>query len=212
MRQNESQLRIAVLGASGGTGRHAVTSGLARGHEVVALTRGGDVLPPAPGFSEVGWADVSDRDGLAAALAGADVVISTLGGAPKGPTSVCTDAIRSVVPVMGALGVPRLIAVSAHGVLESHDRSLYARAVWAGVGEKLKDKETMEPLITASSLDWTIVRAPALSNATASGPPRAGERLPIRLWHSIGRADLAAFLVTEAERGDFVRRIVRVRA
>ena len=212
MRQTESHLRIAVLGANGGTGRHVVTTGLARGHDVVALTRGGDVLPPAPGLSEVGWADVSDRDGLAAALAGADVVISTLGGAAKGPTSVCTDAIRSVVPVMGALGVPRLIVVSAHGVLESHDRSLYARAVWAGVGEKLKDKETMEPLITASSLDWTIVRAPALSNATASGPARAGEHLPIRLWHSIGRADLAAFLVTEAERGDFVRRIVRVRA
>ena len=212
MRQNESHLRIAVLGASGGTGRLAVASALARGHEIVALTRRGDVLPPAPGLTEVAWGDVSDRDGLAAALTGADVVISALGGAAKGPTSVCTDAIRSVVPVMGALGVPRLIAMSAHGVLESHDRSLYARAVWAGVGEKLKDKEAMEPLITASSLDWTIVRAPALSNARGSGAPRAGERLPIRLWHSIGRADLAGFLVTEAERGDFVRTIVRVRA
>jgi hypothetical protein len=32
----------------------------------------------------------------------------------------------------------------------------------------------------------------------------------IRLWHSIGRADLAHFLVREAEKADFVRRYPRI--
>ena len=100
---------------------------------------------------------------------------------------------------MKAAGVTRLIAVSAHGVLETHDKSLYSRAVWANVAERMRDKETMEPLITASGLTWTIVRPPKLSDHDATGKYTAGTGLPIRLWSSIGRADLAAFLIDEAE-------------
>jgi putative NADH-flavin reductase len=211
MRHIASQpLRIAVLGASGATGGLVSAAGLARGHRIVALTRRAGTVAPAAGLSEAVWPDVSDGGALRDALTGVDVVISALGGAPTGPTSVCTDAIRSVVPAMAAAGVSRLIVVSAHGVLESHDGSLYVRAAWAGVGEKLKDKETMEPLITESALDWTIVRPPALTNSRASGKYRVGGRLPIRLWHSVGRADLAAFLIGEAEDGANVRRTVRI--
>lgn len=50
----------------------------------------------------------------------------------------------------------------------------------ANVAERMRGKETMAPLVTASGLNRTMVR-------------------PIRPWSSIGRADLAAFLVDEAE-------------
>ena len=40
---------------------------------------------------------------------------------------------------MAATGVKRLIAVSAHGVLETHDQSLYSLAVWAGVADRMRD-------------------------------------------------------------------------
>ena len=126
-------------------------------------------------------------------------MISALGGANKGPTTVCTDGIRSVVAAMKTAGVSRRIAVSAHGVLETHDKSLYSRAVWANVAERMRDKETMEPLITASGLTWTIVRPPKLSDHHAGGKYTVGTALPIRLWSSVGRADLAAFLIDEAE-------------
>ncbi len=142
---------------------------------------------------------MGDVAGLRAGLTGVDVVLSTLGGAGSGPTSVCTDAMRSTVSAMRAAGVGRLVVVSAHGVLESRDHSLYSRAVWAGVAERMRDKETMEQLVTASGLDWTIVRPPKLSDRAATGTYTTGTDLPIRLWSSVGRADLAAFLVDEAE-------------
>lgn len=167
-------------------------------------------MSPVIGLREVVWPDVSDIPALTAGLRGVDAVISALGGADKGSTSVCTDAVRSLIPAMGAAGVERLIVVSAHGVLETHDRSLYSTAVWAGVGEKMKDKEAMEPLISSSGLVWTIVRPPALKDTPATGAYRVGDQLPIRLWHSIGRADLADFLVREAETPDFVRRYPRI--
>jgi putative NADH-flavin reductase len=191
-------MTIVVLGASGATGRHVVTTGLERGHRVVALVRRPGTFPPQKRLTEVIWPDVRDTAALARALPGADVVISTLGGATEGPTTVCTDGIRSAVTAMTTAGVARLIAVSAHGVLETHDKSLYSRAVWATVAERMRDKESMEPLITASGLNWTIVRPPKLADG-AIGTYRAGPDLPIRLWSSIGRAGLAAFLIDEAE-------------
>ncbi len=197
-----------MLGATGATGRQVVAAGSERGHDVVAVVRRAGYFD---GVTEAVWTDLADQDTLASVFAGADVVISALGGADKGPTSVCTDAISSTVPAMVTAGVSRLIVVSAHGVLESHDRSLYAHAVWAGVGEKMKDKELMEPLITRSDLEWTIVRPPALKNTPAIGKYQVDEHLPIRLWDSIGRADLADFLVQEAESPRFVRGYPRVR-
>lgn len=198
MRQSVSQ-KMMILGASGATGRHAVSIALDRGHEVVGMVRRAGALAPRPRLSEVVWPEVTDVSALTTALPGADVVISALGGADQGPTTVCEDGIRSAVTAMKAAGVSRLIAVSAHGVLETHDASLYSLAVWAGVGDRMRDKEAMEPVITSSGLNWTIVRPPKLSDQSAIGGYKAGTDLPIRLWSSIGRADLAAFLVDEAE-------------
>jgi putative NADH-flavin reductase len=192
-------MTLAVLGATGATGRHVVSTALQRGHHVVALVRRVGTFEPREGLSEVTWPDVTDVSALTRALPGTSVVISALGGADKGPTTVCTDGIRSAVTAMEAVGVARLIALSAHGVLETHDKSLYSLAVWANVAERMRDKETMETLITASGLKWTIVRPPKLSDHDAIGKYRAGTNLPIRLWSSVGRADLAAFLVDEAE-------------
>ncbi|MEU4363521.1 NAD(P)H-binding protein [Promicromonospora sp. NPDC023987] len=211
MRQDVSKaLRIAVLGATGGTGRHVVTTAVERGHEVIALTRRAGSFELGPRLVEEIWVDLSDVATLTRALTGADVVISALGGASKGPTTVCTDGIRTTVAAMDAAHVSRLIVVSAHGVLETRDRSLYSLAAWAGVGEKLKDKESMEPLVTGSGLEWTIVRPPSLTDAAAKGAYRVGTALPVRLWSSVGRADLAAFLVREAEAPRFVRARPRI--
>ena len=199
MRQPVSQkMTVAILGASGATGRHLVSTALDRGHRAVAFVRRPGAFAPRDGLTEVVWPEVTDAAALTRALPGAGAVISALGGAGKGPTTVCTDGVRSAVTAMRTTGVTRLIAVSAHGVLETHDRSLYSRAVWAGVAERMRDKETMEPLITASGLTWTIVRPPKLSDHQATGKFAVGTDLPIRVWSSVGRADLAAFLIDEA--------------
>jgi putative NADH-flavin reductase len=210
MRQNVSKRTIAVLGATGRTGRHVVAAALGRGHDVVAVVRRPGAFRPVADLREVVWRGVTDAADLAGHLRDVDVVITALGGADSGPTTVCTDAIRSVLPAMAEAGVDRLIAVSAHGVLETHDRSLYSAAVWAGVGDKMRDKEAMEPLIVASDTRWTIVRPPKLTDARATGGYVTGDLLPIRLWHSVGRADLADFLVREAEDDEFVRRYPRI--
>jgi putative NADH-flavin reductase len=210
MRHIDSKLQIVVLGATGATGRHVVSTALGRGHGVTALTRQPGSFSPDGDLTEVVWTDLADQATLMSALTGADAVISTLGGAARGPTTVCTDAVRSLVPVMNQAGVTRLVVVSAHGVAETHDRSLYALAVWAGVADRMRDKETMEPVITGSDLDWTIVRPSALNKTPAVGRYQVAVDLQIRLWSSIGREDLAGFLVHETEQPRFVRAFPRI--
>lgn len=203
-------MSVVVLGASGATGRHVVDVALHRGHHVTALVRRPSSLPLEEHLTERVWTDLADRATLVSAVTGADAVISTLGGAAKGRTSVCTDGIGSLAPAMSRAGVSRLVAVSAYGVAETHDRSLYSLAVWTGVADRMRDKETMETVITASDLDWTIVRPPALKNTPAVGRYEVGTDLPIRLWSSIGRADLAGFLVDEVVQPRFIRGFPRI--
>jgi uncharacterized protein YbjT (DUF2867 family) len=202
-------MTLVVLGASGATGRHVVSTALRRGHHVVAPVRRAGTFAPGAGLDEVVWPDVTDVATLTRALPGAGAVISALGGADEGPTTVCAEGVRSAVTAMKAAGVDRLIAVSAHGVLETHDRSLYSTAVWATVADRMRDKEAMEPLITASGLKWTIVRPPKLSDHEI-GKYATGVDLRIRLWSSIARADLAAFLVDEAETPRYVHACPRI--
>ena len=199
-----------MLGATGATGRQVTATALARAHEVTALVRRPGSFEPAAGLREVMWTNVADSAALVEAFRGVAVVISTLGATAKGPTTVCTDGIRSAISAMKQSGVQRLIVLSAHGVGESHDKSLYSLAVWAGVRDKMRDKETMEPLIAESGLDWTIVRPAALDNRAGTGRYKTGIDLPIRLWSSIGRADLAGFLIREAENPQFLHAFPRI--
>ncbi|QTE28183.1 NAD(P)-dependent oxidoreductase [Pengzhenrongella sicca] len=210
MRQEVAQKRIVVLGATGATGRLVVSTALGRGHHVIALVRRKGAFEPAQRLRETEWSVLGDAATLSSALTGTDAVISALGGAARGPTSVCTDAMAVTVPAMQRAGISRLIVLSAHGVAESRDRSLFSLAVWAGVGEKMRDKETMEPLITSSSLEWTIVRPPMLKDTPAIGKYRVATDLPVHLWTSIGRADLADFLVREVDSPHYVHAYPRI--
>jgi uncharacterized protein YbjT (DUF2867 family) len=73
----------------------------------------------------------------------------------------------------------------------------------------------MELLVTASGLDWTIVRPPRLTNGPLTRRYRAepdrmprGDRSPALA--TLGRGDLARFLLDELDQPAHVRRIVGV--
>ncbi|GAA0411212.1 SDR family oxidoreductase [Microbispora corallina] len=191
-------MKLVVFGAGGGTGRETVAQGLAAGHHVTAVVRRPDALQARPGLQIAVVPDLTRADLVEEAVDGRDVVISALGPNARGPVSVCTDGVRSILDSMTRTGVRRLIVVSAHGAAESNDGSLYSRLLRAMLGHKMRDKDEMESLIRASAVDWTIVRPPALRNTPHTGVYRVGTDLKIGLTSAISRADLADFLLREA--------------
>jgi len=64
-------MRIAVIGATGNVGQRIVAEAGRRGHEVVAISRGGGAV----GNGKAIQADVTDKAGIAAAIQGADAVV-----------------------------------------------------------------------------------------------------------------------------------------
>ncbi len=191
------RMKVAVLGATGGTGREVVDQALRAGHQVSALVRRPAALPAHARLRLV-VGDVGQQDAVDEVVRGQDVVISALGTDAKGPVTVCADGARAALAAMASAQVGRLVAVSAHGAAESRDRSLYCLALWLTVAEKMRDKERMEALIRASDVQWTTVRPPALSNRAHTGAYRIGVDLKIRLTSKVSRADLADFLLREA--------------
>ncbi|WP_319459329.1 NAD(P)-dependent oxidoreductase [Micromonospora sp. RTP1Z1] len=122
------------------------------------MVRRPEALQARPGLQIAVVPDLNSAELVDDAVSGRDVVISALGTNAKGPVSVCADGIRSILGPTTRTGVRRLIVVSAHGAAEMHDRSLYSRMLWAMLADKMRDKDEMERLIRASTVDWTIVR------------------------------------------------------
>ena len=194
-------MRVAVFEATGATGRHGVDQALEAGHEVTVLVRNPAALSVQHLRLEVVVGDVGQVRCVEDVVRGQDAVISALRTNRRGPVSVCSDGVRAILMAMENHDVRRLVVVSAHGAAESHDRSLYVLAVWATQRHKMRDKERMEEMIRASSVDWTIVRPPALTTRPRTGAYRTGIDLPIRITSKISRANLAERLLREAVEG-----------
>src|SRR6516162_1242562 len=107
-------MKIAVIGANGRTGRIVVEDALARGHQVVAVTRADGVSEPNDANLIDARADVRDVDALRRALVGADAVISAVGvGTSRAPTDVYSTGVSSTLGAMESNGAANLAVISA---------------------------------------------------------------------------------------------------
>ena len=111
-------MKIALVGATGNIGREIARQALARGHQVTAIVRRETDLPAELDGAQLAVAALDDTDGLAAVIAGHDVLASAFGPRPgDAPTTVTTTSVALVAAARQA-GVPRFIMVGGAGSLE----------------------------------------------------------------------------------------------
>jgi len=204
-------VRLAVIGASGRTGRLLVAQALGHGHEVVAFMRESDVRLEARERLSVVSGDAADPSALARAVEGQEAVISVLAARRGEPASIYADGTANLVRVMTARGVDRLVVASAAGV-GGHKRELplayQALLLLPRLRRDYEAMEAMEGDVMLSDLDWTIVRAAALSNREQTGHYRVVEGPVVPGGLRLSRADLAALLLKITEMGLYRRRVV----
>jgi uncharacterized protein YbjT (DUF2867 family) len=196
-------MKLTVFGATGGTGVEVVRQALAAGHRVTAVVRDPARLDvPAQPELEVMTADVFDPPGLVPAIAGREVVISALGPRDKGPSLICREGTSAVMTAMETAGVRRLVVVSNSGMHRDGDgwftRHLVKPLLIRMLREGYADMGEMERRVSASGLDWTIVRPPKLTDKPHTGRIASETRGNVRGSFTISRADLADYVLRAA--------------
>lgn len=191
--------RICVAGGTGEVGREVVRQALSRGHAVAVLSRN----PPPEGSPEhhdgatYFRADVTTGEGLAEALAGADVVVDCLEGkSGKALRRLAAGGALLLAEAIAA-GVRRAVLLS----IINCDQSTY---------RFYRSKADKERVYARSQLETVTVRATQFHSLVA-GLFAAGSRvglIPVirgARFQTISPADVAAALVeaaVEAPAGD----------
>ena len=207
-------MRILVFGATGPTGQQVVRQALSQGHIVTVFARNPGTLSPTDQRLRVVIGDTTrDEARVAEAVGGQDLVVSALGRRNTFRSDHLIErSMRAIVPSMERTGVRRLILVSAFGVGESRRYApLIPRIMYRVLlSDIFADKEVAEHYVRRSRLEWTIVQPVLLTDGPLTGNYRGGERLDLHGMPKISRADVAHFILTEAGRDAFVRKVVVV--
>jgi len=211
-------MHIALFGASGATGKLLTERSLAAGHTLSALVRNPAAFPYASRVRVI-KGSAFDSSAIAETLQGADAVLSALGAkSPFRNENVLPRAIPLIVAAMQVHGPRRIIALGSAGALSTSLDKQPAYRRWIvqtivynvflkyPVLEQISQYKTL----SASTLDWTMVMPPMLSNAPARGRYRIdGEALP-RNGARISRSDVADFMMQQLATPRWLRKGVYI--
>jgi len=207
-------MNVLVFGASGKTGREVVRQALARGFNVAAFVRETARLPLAHANLRLVTGQITDPKAVARAIEGHTCVISTLGvGLPLRHDPIVIEGVRTIARASEHASVARLLYMSFIGVSESRDAAgfLLKQLASTVLRHEVADHEVKEAAVAESFVDWTIVRAPKLTNGRLTASYRVGEDIQARSpLPMMSRADVADFMLRQLSDQSFIRKAVRI--
>ncbi|MEU8803751.1 SDR family oxidoreductase [Spirillospora sp. NPDC048819] len=194
-------MKLLVLGPTGKTGGHLLTQALDAGHDVTALARTPGKITISRPRLRVVQGDALDAASIEAAMPGHEAVLSALGVASRGPTTVYSQGVANIQAAMQATGVRRLICISSGGIEIGPQVPIAQRLVIRHIVQRVyrhpyADMRRMEDALQAGPLDWTVIRAPMLTDGPRTRDYRFSSDRPLPDQSKISRADLADFILT----------------
>lgn len=206
-------MKLAILGATGGIGSELVRQALVRGHSVTAVVRAPERLASLQPRICIQQCDLLNSAELAPALEGHDGVLSGFGPRlprAEGDSDLLHRFAAALSNSMLNTSVRRAVIVSTAFLFKNSifpPAYLVGRLFFASV---VADAAAMEEVIAKSSLDWTLVRPPQLTDAPHTGRYRVLEGHLPAFGFKIGRADVADFMIRTMEQHASIRKVVGV--
>ncbi|NVO32096.1 NAD(P)-dependent oxidoreductase [Hymenobacter lapidiphilus] len=202
---------IALFGGSGLTGQQFLTQALTAGYRVRALARDPQKIPQRSTKLQVIQGDILNANDVATTIEGTDIVVSLFGQVKGSPKDVQTRGTANIVAAMKEAGIRRIISLSGGGLPYVDDRPKLADKLIKGimrlvVPHVLTDAQNHADVLRQSGLAWEIVRGPRLTTEPARGQYRVGW-VGVDASTSIGRADLANFILQQVEAEGFVHKM-----
>jgi putative NADH-flavin reductase len=202
-------MKLAIVAATGGVGRHVLDQAIAAGHQVTAIARNPDGLPGRTVRVDLA---APDPVALRSAVAGSDAVISGLGPRGTAEFGIVSAGTRAITEAMRATNVRRLVVVSVAGIstiptpnrpnprrrdpgVGFFTRTILSPIARSRLGEHYADVALMEDDLRASGLDWTSVQLPLLTNKPLTERYRIAYEQSVRSGWRISRADVAHFIL-----------------
>jgi putative NADH-flavin reductase len=146
-------MKVILYGATGNAGSRILQELIARGHDVTAVARNPEKLPPTVKSKR---GDLSNVDAIASVIAGADAVVSAYAPPPEDTDQLVVVTERLIAAVKKA-GNPRVIVVGGAGSLEvvpgvTLIASGHLPEAWLPIA---KSHEKALKLLQASDINWT---------------------------------------------------------
>jgi putative NADH-flavin reductase len=211
---DESAPKVVVFGATGPTGQCIISRAIEENYRIVAAARHPSAARIDSPDVEVVSVDVVDPHAdLDPLIDGAVAVLSALGSRGRRPTTVYSDGTRRIAEAMSRQGVRRLLVISSDGIEVPKELPWPQRVVMSQVIKRLyrhqyADMTEMEAYLAGVPLDWTVIRAPRLTDGPPTGNIQVSLDEPILEAGSLRRADLAEFMLDAIDRvATFGRRV-----
>jgi len=204
-------MKITLFGASGNIGYLLLKQAINEGHHVIAYVRNPSRLALSHGNLQIIKGNLDDKNNIRKAVEGADVVISVLGPPlqRKYEGMPLLEGHRNILSSMKEVGVRRFITLATPSVKFEKDVRSFA-TVFPGIMARLlfpipyKEIVAIGDLVKMTDLDWTVVRIIAPNDKPEIGKVNVtfGD---IKLNMAISREDIAAFILNEAEQGNYFK-------
>ncbi|MFH0991149.1 MAG: NAD(P)H-binding protein [bacterium] len=207
--------QITIFGASGKLGRKCIADAITRGFHVKAPTRTPIPFPGMIESLEAIQTTFDDSESLRSVIRDSQGVIIALGPRSSNAPAIFASLTTNIIRAMEAEGVQRLVCVTGAmiGDLPVRRTKFFQRLtnfINSHAPELAKDRTEQEHVIQRSSLDWTIVKPPRLTDSPVSGKVKAAPDLEVGLLSKISRKDLAQYILNELESPNYIRQAVVV--
>jgi len=202
----QQAMKVLVLGASGGVGKHLVRLACDQGHVVTALVRRAD---GSDSRARILIDDVLRPGCFDEHVRGHEVVLSALGNKRTNPANLWSAlasppdfSVRTAAMLVTAMrqhSLARVIAVSAAGVADSAARMNLLMKYFvakSNIGIAYRDLAAMERVLADSGLDWCCPRPTRLTRGPLTRRVKIVESFPMTA--GISRADVAWWMLEHA--------------
>ena len=211
-------MNIAIFGASGATGKLLTGRCLAAGHTVTALIRNPDAFALRDKVRII-QGSAFDPSPISETLKNADAVLSALGAkSPFKKEDVLQRAIPLIVAAMQQHGPRRIVALGSAGALDSSLDNQPALSRWFAkniIYKHVLKYPVLEQIsqyndLSHSTLDWTMLLPPVLTNLPGRGRYRiAADTLP-RFGIMIARSDVADVMMQQLTNPQWLKKGVYI--